>query len=102
MSLHRLDEILDLSERMLHCAQAGEWDRVQWLEARRQRYIDECFPLDEPIPDPARVKARLEKIIDLDRRVVALAEATRGSVVEEAMALRRGRAATAAYGQAGG
>ncbi len=102
MSLHRLDEILDLSQRMLRFAEAGEWDRVQWLEARRQRYIDECFPLDEPVPEPAKVKVRLEKIIELDRRVVALAEATRGSVVEEAMALRRGRAATAAYGQAGG
>ncbi len=97
-----LREALALTERMLRHAEEEEWDRVQWLEARRQHVLRHCFEDGVPLPSPEAVHALLHEIMAVDRKVADRVAAAR----DEAGALLRrashGRRAADAYRQAGG
>ncbi|GEM_PF-1762516 len=99
--LDRLREALELTRRMLEPARAGEWERVRWLESRRQHILKSWFSHGE-LPSPETVQTVLRQILDVDREVYALVVGARDHSARMMRQAIRGRAAARAYQEAGG
>jgi hypothetical protein len=97
--LSALKDILALSESMLSAAQAADWSEVEALERRRRPLLNACFPAPAE-PHLASLHApTVQRLLDIDCEVRALAEAARDDVAGELERMSRGRRATRAYGQ---
>ena len=94
-------DLLSLSERMLESAGRGDWDEVQALEARRRPLVEACFSLRETPPDAAGMAEQMRRIIDLDRRLMAIAGRAREKAGAALGSMHRGRLATEVYGRVG-
>jgi len=99
--MEKLREALDLTRRMREQAREGEWERVQWLESRRQYLLRHCFDRMEELPAPEEVHALLHRIMEVDREVSSLLATARDETARVLQEIGRGRAATHAYRQAG-
>ncbi len=100
--MEKLNEALDLTRRMLAEAQQGNWERVQWLEARRRLILRNCFDTEMTLPAPELVHAMLRKIMKVDRQVAELVENARNEMAHLLETVQTGRVATRAYQKAGG
>lgn len=95
--LHDLEAILSLTEFMLGKARAGEWDDVPALERERRACLEAV--LAEPVtPEQAGAfRSRLERILELDGELTALAVALRDESAAQLQQIRQGERARAAY-----
>ncbi len=100
--LEKLREALSLTERMLRYAEEGDWERVQWLESRRQFVLRNCFEEGAPIPSPEAVHALLHEIMAVDRKVADRVAAARNEAARVLQSVARGRRMAAAYGASEG
>jgi len=99
--IEKLREALKLTQMMLDPAREGEWERVQWLESRRQFLLRNWFS-QGALPSPEEVQAVLREILEVDREVSSLVASAREESARVLRKVARGRAATRAYRQVEG
>lgn len=92
------ERLLDLTQAMLAAAEQRDWDRLAGLEAERSRLIAACFDPTRPHSNAATVVGCIRQMLDLDRKVIAIAEDGLRDIAGEIADLERGRRAHRAYG----
>lgn len=99
MSAAPRDPLLDivvLSETMLRCAERGEWLELADLEAKRYVLITAAMPPSEAATSEAYARS-VQRILDLDLRTQALAQAGHSSLAKQLRSINTGRSAVHAY-----
>lgn len=92
-----LEHLLELSQRLLQQAEAGEWQDVQQIEQQRRPLIHSYFESRPAATLPESDRERVREIIDLDRQVQHLAVACKDEISRHLKQLHQGRSAVAAY-----
>lgn len=80
---------IELAERELGLARAGEWERVAEVSAERAAH---AASLATPGP-----RSALERLAALEAELIAALRAARASALQELGSLRRGRGAVQGY-----
>lgn len=96
-NLRDLETALVLTEAMLQTAREEDWDRLVELEAVRRAHIGAAFSGPLSGPGAPQFAAFAQRILALDRELIALGEQGRRSLGEALTELRAGRRARAAY-----
>ncbi len=92
-----LAELEGISRLMLEHAQCAEWERVEALERERNKWLTWEFPLEISHDRNLQIQRRLKRIIESDRRVMALARARQAELGDLLGRLSHGRKANRAY-----
>ncbi|MCK9530859.1 MAG: flagellar protein FliT [Hydrogenophaga sp.] len=92
-----LANLLALSEAMLEHGRRGEWEDVERLEAVRRQGLEACFEKPVAAGDASTARGLLERILETDAELTALATRNRDEAGAQLAELRTGRRATAAY-----
>jgi hypothetical protein len=100
-NIRDLDVALRLTQAMLEAARAEDWDRLVELEAVRRGHIAKAFEGTVTGPDAPAFADVAQRILALDRQVVALGEQQRLSLAEALSQLQTGRRARVAYAAGG-
>jgi len=96
-----LAQLLDLSQHLYALASRGEWDEVVKLEGERRELIQACFTPDASFEDPQATVQQIQKIMDIDARVMELGGKARTEAAQALSDIQRGRQAVSAYDKAG-
>ncbi len=91
-----LSDILVLSEKMLRCAERGEWLDLADLETKRYAVIIAAMLPPEASAIAAYARS-VQRILDLDQRTQALAQAGHSSLAKQLRSINTGRSAVLAY-----
>jgi hypothetical protein len=91
-----LSDIVVLSETMLRCAERGEWLELADLETKRYALIAAAMPPPEAATSEAYARS-VQRILDLDLRTQALAQAGHSSLAQQLRSINTGRSAVHAY-----
>lgn len=94
------EKLLALTQAMLAAAERRDWERLAALEAERSGLVAACFEPPRSSRDSAAMVGCIRRMLDLDRRVIALAENGLRDLAGEIADLERGRRARRAYGDA--
>ncbi len=97
----RIEALLLLSQEMLAAADGQEWGRLAELEARRSLAILEFFASSDCRQDATVIRACIQRVLDLDGRVIVRGEAGLRALAGEIANLGQGRRAHKAYGDVG-
>ncbi|MBK1722641.1 flagellar protein FliT [Thiocystis violacea] len=91
-----IDEVIRLSEAMLECAHAEDWDAFARLETQRDHAIRTAFapPLELPAE---RFEAKVRIIQEMDEKLVAVSRQHRNGLQQEVLTLVRARKSARAY-----
>lgn len=76
----QLARLLQITEKMLECAQEGDWLSVEELEALRKTELDACYDLQQQQPSLLIAEA-LATLLYLNDQVVELVRIARGQLV---------------------
>ena len=76
----QLARLLQITEKMLEYAQAGDWLAVEELEALRKSELDACFELQQQSPSLLIAEA-LATLLYLNDQVVDLVKLARNELV---------------------
>jgi hypothetical protein len=95
--VHELERALRLTESMLEAARSGDWEQVSELERERRAHVQSAF--EGPVSGgDAPVFAELaQRILTLDRELVAAGEQGRLTLAEALARLHNGQRAAQAY-----
>ncbi len=96
-NLDRLDEALNLSQRMVRCAQDSQWQRVSELSSQRLACLEAFFSEPVASEEAADVEARIVNLQSLDRRLSVLCDAEREQLTGQLQHLHNVKKGTAAY-----
>jgi hypothetical protein len=89
--------LLALTQDMLVSAEAGEWEQLMALEAKRRPLLTALF---EPVADASAVRVVrdiAEVVLKADRRILALSEAGREQTAADLARIDQGQRAVRAY-----
>ena len=82
MSLQQgAQKILRLSQRMLECAEQGEWDQLGRIEAERSRSLESLFRHPQMPQLLPSIAVTLQEVIALDRRCMDLGAQAREELI---------------------
>lgn len=76
----QLARLLQITEKMLECAQEGDWATVEELEALRKTELDACYDLQQQQPSLLIAEA-LATLLYLNDQIVALVKVARSRLV---------------------
>ncbi len=93
----QLEQIVSLSEVMLKEAEIGEWDDLIKTQQEREELIKAFFPINESCSNPEEVQNQVERIMQLDRQVMELAQCQQKDLGMMLSQFSTGRQATQAY-----
>ena len=97
-----LSVILDWSEAMLRCAQAGEWLALAELEARRRDLIAVAMAAPPATTEEQdHYRKILQRVLRLDQQIMPLAQAGHAELAKQLQTITVGRNAVQAYGPLG-
>jgi hypothetical protein len=91
--------ILDLTDRVQEAIDGGDWPRAQELEAERRAAIERLVT-EQAVS--AELQAALGDLYARNQRMIGEVHHHRRRLEREALTVRTGRAAIAAYGEASG
>lgn len=100
-NIRDLEVALRLTQAMLDAARAEDWDRLVELEAVRRGHITAAFGGAVAGADAPAFAELAQRILVLDRQVVALGEQGRLSLAETLSRLQTGQRARVAYAAGG-
>lgn len=100
-NIRDLEVALRLTQAMLDAARAEDWDRLVELEAVRRGHITTAFDGAVTGADAPIFAEVAQRILALDRQVVALGEQGRLSLAETLSRLQTGQRARVAYAAGG-
>jgi hypothetical protein len=92
----QLARVLKVTEDMLEQANAGNWDRVEELEAQRSLELEECFGMQDDQPSELVAEA-LATLIYLNEQLVQIVRYARERANVERFEQRRALNAASAY-----
>lgn len=100
----RCAQLLELSRRMLDCAQQEEWIALADIEAQRQLILDSLFPVPAAtsVGAGALLDACIRQVLSIDEKIMALGETSRVAMSRHMATLSRGQRANKAYQANGG
>ncbi|MFQ5643906.1 MAG: flagellar protein FliT [Thiogranum sp.] len=93
----QLRDVIELSKDMLSKAQAGEWELVAGLEARRKALVAGCFEQPTSGQDAPEVAVAIREILSLNQQLTRLGEQCREQLGCDIHASKVGRNASEAY-----
>ncbi|MEP5765414.1 MAG: flagellar protein FliT [Halieaceae bacterium] len=91
--------LLRCTERMLECAEAGDWLAIELLEKERNQEMATCFNSRMENDDSSLMSDSIAALLVLNDKLVTRVAAARGRILGEVQELQQGRAASAAYSQ---
>lgn len=91
-----LSDIIALSETMLCCAEQGKWLELADLEVKRHALIT-AAKLSPGVTTIAAYARSVQRILDIDRRTQALAQAGHSALAKQLRGIYIGRSAVHAY-----
>jgi hypothetical protein len=99
----QLDDAIGCTEIMLKDAEAGNWDRVMDIEIQRSELLEKLFStpnqnnsIDNSVID---MDNKIQKIIDINKRLEAIAITARADSGQHIASINNGRRAVNAYVQ---
>lgn len=91
-----LDQVLEMTERMLTFAQDENWVELAKLEGvRQQALLDSLSGAD--IHNSEVLSAKIQQILELDSKMQAIVVQARDSLRDEIIELNKSKAAVKAY-----
>lgn len=78
----QLARVLQITEKMLECAQNSDWPAVEELEAMRKAEMDACYELQQQSPSLLIAEA-LATLLYLNDQIVELVKVARRKLVVE-------------------
>jgi hypothetical protein len=97
MSRQPLAELERITRIMLEQARYEAWEEVEALEQARQSWLDGDYLQEYSTDDYPQLQARLQRIIEWDSQIMALARARQEELSELLGQLKQGRKAKRAY-----
>lgn len=94
----QLARVLKVTEQMLEQANAGNWDLVEELEARRSVELQECFEMQDEGPSELIAEA-LATLLYLNEQLVSIVGYARERAAAERHEQRRALSAASAYSE---
>ncbi len=95
----RLKDAIHCSEVMLKDAKAGNWDRVRDIEAQRGELLEKLFATSHQGNDTVEMDHNIRKIIDINKRLEAIAIDVRDDSGQHIASMNNGRRAVDVYMQ---
>ena len=95
---YQLARVLKVTEEMLEQATAGNWDRVEDLEAMRSLELQECFQMQDEGPSELIAEA-LATLIYLNEQLVQIVRYARERAAADRFEHRRALHAASAYSE---
>ena len=93
----QLEQVTELSRRMLTHARQLEWTQVAELEVQRKELVMACFAKPTSEQDAPEVAAAIKQILELNQEIETLGRQCRDQLGGEIHIQNVGRTATAAY-----
>ena len=90
---------LEYSETMLKDAVVGNWGKVIKIETQRNELLKEVFSTPNVNDDMADIENKICKIIDINRKLEAVAANARDNAGNEITSINKGRQAVMQYTQ---
>ncbi|MBT2970117.1 MAG: hypothetical protein B6D72_05920 [gamma proteobacterium symbiont of Ctena orbiculata] len=91
-----LEHVLELSHEIFRLAGERQWSELQQLDQRRMQLLESVFN-DPALTRDRAFEERIEQILALNDRTVAICEEARAAVVEDGKKVRLGKEAIQAY-----
>jgi hypothetical protein len=92
------EKLLRLTQAMLAAAENRDWDGLAGIEAERRRLVSLLFDPPASPRDAAATAECIRRMLDLDRRTIAIAETGLRDISSELANVERARRAHRAYG----
>ncbi len=97
-----LNDVIACSESMLKDAEAGNWDNVIALEAKRSKALNELFSLPFTQQDRDQNSERIGQLLSVNSKLESITARARENIKDEVRGLSKGRRAMGAYAQHAG
>ncbi len=94
------EQIVNLTEAMLTAAQEGHWEQLAEMQQRRESLLGDCFSEEDSVQDPVSMRQQVAHVMDLDKRIMALARHRQEDLAKTLGDFNVGRQATRAYKKA--
>ncbi len=95
----QLKEAISCSETMLKDAEVGNWDRVMEIEVQRSELLKKLFSTSHQGNDVIEMDDKIRKIIDINKRLEAIAIDARDDSGQHVASINNGRRAVDVYMQ---
>jgi hypothetical protein len=92
-----LNQVLDLSQRIINLAQASDWTQVEQLDRQRKQILETLFNDQEFQANIEQYQQQVQDILALNDQALTCCSNTRKSMVKKGRHLKLGREAIAAY-----
>lgn len=96
-SLDKIRQLRTLTQQLLECANAGEWEAAAEIEIARRPVLYSVFGQIEQ-GTHCRHRSLLNEILAVDREIIALAQQRQVELADLLRQASQGRAAMKAYG----
>jgi hypothetical protein len=91
------DNVVGLTQLLVEQIRAEDWDAASALEIERRKALELFFADPIPESEQAHVRESVERLLELDRHIIAKAQEQRDEVVAKLNELRTAMRAQAAY-----
>lgn len=95
----QLQRVVEYSKTMLENAQAGNWDSVIKIEARRGELLKKLFSVSPQDNNVAEMDAEIRKIISINEKLEAITLSAREDARSDMASANKGRHAVDVYAQ---
>ena len=95
--MDKLKQALQLSEAMLHAAEAQDWENLALKEQQRRALFDEAFADTRGHQYPQEISTSIQRILDIDKSIIELSRAGQQQLADKLRGFGRGRIAKSAY-----
>lgn len=89
--------LLELTREMVELGEHGDWVLFAQREEERQHYSRELFATPVPREAASVVAECVRRVLDLDQKLVALADTHREEAADALKEVHKGRTAASAY-----
>ncbi|PLW68289.1 flagellar protein FliT [Pseudohalioglobus lutimaris] len=96
-SCRRLATVLEMTRRMVACADAGDWESVAEIERERRDDLKLCFSQSIPLAESDVVAEALAVLLHLNEELMARLKVARETVMRQGREFSRKRSALSSY-----
>ena len=99
--MKRLDDMLELTRAVQERVEAGDWEMASTLESQRRPLVERFFSVSPTPEEEERAREVLTEMLDINNRVIGLAQHLQRSLAMKTATINAGRKALRAYTQHG-
>jgi hypothetical protein len=97
VSCRRLASVLEMTRKMVECADAGDWESVADIEKARRDDLKLCFSQAIPLAESDVVAEALAVLLHLNEELMARLKVARSTVMKQGREFSRKRSALTSY-----